>query len=189
MNQTLIIIVAIFVIFIIIVKLISAKKQSISPTAEPKESISYHYTRKEYLMTQSEGGFLRLLFETVGTQYYVVPQVHLSAIFDHKAKGQNWKAAFKHINGKSVDFVICEKASMKPLIAIEVDESSHDADDRRARDTEVERIFSEANLPLLRFDQRSGLSREVIAQQILTSLASTQPQIHNSLQDQTVPQV
>jgi len=42
-------------------------------------------------------------------------------VLEHRIKGQDWKAAFRRINGKSVDFVICDKAYIKPLLAIELD--------------------------------------------------------------------
>lgn len=121
-------------------------------------------------MTQSESGFLKVLFEAVEDRYYIVPQVHLSAILEHKVKGQSWKGAFSHINGKSVDFVICEKASMKPLVAIEVDDWSHEAESRQTRDIEVERILKEAGIPLLRFNNWRSIGVESITNQIRQEL-------------------
>ena len=91
-----------------------------------------------------------MLLEAVGNEYHVYPQVHLSAIIDHKVEGQNWKAAFSHINGKSVDFVICDKRNFRPLAGIELDDKTHEARSRQLRDVEVERIFVEAGLNLIR---------------------------------------
>ena len=107
----------------------------------------------------------------VGDDYHVFPQVHLSAILDEKkVKGQNWKAAFRHINGKSVDYVICDKRSIKPLLAVELDDWSHDAQDRRDRDAEVERILQGAGLPIVRFDKRKGLNKEDIKKRIFEAI-------------------
>ena len=95
-------------------------------------------------------------------KWYVVPQVHLSALLNHKVKGQNWKGAFQHINGKSVDFVLLSKENAKPICAIELDDSSHDRNDRLSRDEEVERIFKQAKIPLARFRNINNLSRQDI---------------------------
>ena len=54
------------------------------------------------------------------------PQVHLSALLDHKVKGQDWRIAFRHINGKSVDYVLCDKATLQPVYAIELDDYTHE---------------------------------------------------------------
>ena len=99
--------------------------------------------------------FFRTLNRVAGGRYYVFPQVHLSAILDHKVKGQEWKYAFRHINGKSVDYVLCDKATLQPTYAVELDDYTHDQKDRRERDREVERIFAAANLPLVRFKDKN----------------------------------
>ena len=121
-----------------------------SSESEDIKKSNYKYYAKSYIMTQREGEFFKTLNEVLGSKWYVVPQVHLSALLNHKVKGQNWKGAFQHINGKSVDFVLLSKETTKPICAIELDDSSHDRADRSARDDEVERIFKQANIPLAR---------------------------------------
>lgn len=85
---------------------------------------------------------------------------------NHKVKGQNWKGAFQHINGKSVDFVLLSKYTSKPICAIELDDSSHDRSDRSSRDEEVERIFKQAKIPLARFRKVENLSKQEIVDTI-----------------------
>ncbi len=115
-----------------------------------KES-QYAYKRKDFLMTPAEHTFFNKLQSAVGETYYIFPQVHLSSIVDQKVVGQNWKAALSHIDRKSVDFVLCDKEFCKPLLAIELDDYSHNREDRKIRDIEVERILQQASMPLLRF--------------------------------------
>ena len=73
-------------------------------------STIYRYGRKDFFMNRAEHEFFDVLIEMVGNGYYVFPQVHLSTILEHRIKGHDWRAAFRRINGKSVDFVICDKA-------------------------------------------------------------------------------
>lgn len=122
----------------------------------------YSYTAKSLMMTQTESEFFSKLNHVVSERYYVFPQVHLSALLDHKVKGQDWKFAFRHINGKSVDFVLCDKETLRPTYAIELDDLTHKQSDRRKRDAEVERIFEEANLPLVRFKNKNVSETEII---------------------------
>lgn len=149
---------------VLIAKLTSVRKV---PMAATKEAPVYSYGSKDYLMTRAENDLFDILKELFQDKYQIFPQVHLSSLLDEKkVKGQNWKAAFRHINGKSVDFVVCDKTYARPLLAIELDDFSHDAEERRSRDVEVERIFENANMPLLRLRDYKTMSREAIATQI-----------------------
>lgn len=115
-------------------------------------------------MTASEMDFFWKLSKVVEGRYFIFPQVHLSALLDHHVVGQDWRRAFYHINAKSVDYVLCSKTTLQPIYAIELDDPSHDRADRVERDIEVERIFDEANVPLVRFREYKTLSDTDIAQ-------------------------
>lgn len=160
-------------IFIAIIKVIKRSKHPVVSHEEaaqlkPAEIIpqAYHYERRDLIMTQAENNFFKMLDEAIGDNYYVFPQVHLSSLFEHKVYGQDWWKAFHHINRKSVDFVICDKQTVRPLAAIELDDWSHKLDKRKARDTEVERIFKGANFPLLRFGYNGPYTSKSIAESI-----------------------
>lgn len=123
-------------------------------------------------MTRTEAEFFHKLERAVSERYYVFPQIHLSAILDHKIKGQDWKYAFRHINGKSVDFVLCDRETLQPFYAIELDDSTHNAADREKRDAEVERIFKVSSLPLVRF-----ANKDVSEQDIVKALVSARRKV------------
>lgn len=131
-------------------------------TTEIKKTV-YKYQAKQYFMTKSENDFFHMLDNVAGDRYYIFPQVHLSAILDEKIKGQNWKAAFKHINGKSVDYVLCNKQTLKPVYAVELDDYTHNYSDRQERDQEVERMFQSAGILLVRFNNYKSLNEDDIA--------------------------
>ncbi|MBQ9683965.1 DUF2726 domain-containing protein [Candidatus Saccharibacteria bacterium] len=145
-----------------------------SGESEDIKKSSYRYYAKSYIMTQHEREFFKTLNEVLGSKWYVVPQVHLSTLLNHKVKGQNWKGAFQHINGKSVDFVLLSKETTKPICAIELDDSSHDRADRSARDDEVERIFKQANIPLARFRKTENLSKQDIVNTIALAIKTSE---------------
>lgn len=131
----------------------------------------YNYKRKDFLMSRAEHEIFDILVDITKDQYYVFPQIHLPTILDNKVVGQNWKGAFRHIDEKSVDFVVCDKAYIKPLLAIELDDRTHERDSRKIRDGEVERILSNANLPLLRFDNNGIFNKEEIKRLVLEKLS------------------
>lgn len=111
----------------------------------------YSYKGKKYFLTKSENIFYKLLKDAIGNEYEIFSQVHLPTIVDHKVRnGQGWRGALAHIHKKSVDFVLCDKEYLSPKLVIELDDKSHEREDRIKRDREVERILKDANLPLLR---------------------------------------
>lgn len=154
------IILGLIVFVIILISRLSAANRS---KKKVFKNNTYEYFAKSSLMSKTEGEFFVKLQKIVQERYYVFPQVHLSAILDHRVKGQEWKYAFRHINGKSVDYVLCSKNTLEPTYAIELDDYTHDKADRRERDIEVERIFEAANLPLVRFRDKD-ISDDAIIQ-------------------------
>lgn len=150
-----------------VLKVLSEKQES---ETKPKEKPKYQYTSKQFFMTRAEHEFYDALIAAVGSDFYVFAQVHLPTIVDHTVKGQDWRAALAHINRKSVDFVLCDKAYISPKLAIELDDKSHERYDRQERDKEVERILRETNIPLLRVQNNGSFDSALLAQQIKSAL-------------------
>lgn len=113
-------------------------------------------------MTQAERRFFEKITEVIGDRFIIIPQAHLSAFIDHHVKGQNWKAAFRVINGKSVDFLLVEKTTLKPITAVELDDWSHKREDRALRDEKVKAILDEAGVLLVRFDSPDISGRTIV---------------------------
>lgn len=150
------------VIVLVAAAIISVKVLSGSERRKVYKNNKYTYFAKNSVMTQVEGEFFKRLNAAVSERYLVFPQVHLSALLDHRVKGQDWRIAFRHINGKSVDFVLCDKTTLQPVYALELDDFTHNRRDRAERDAEVERIFKEARLPLVRFKSLNVSSDEIV---------------------------
>jgi len=138
----LIFIIIVFIVVVIIFEFFFGKSGS-----KPQK---YRYKQKEFFMSRAEHECYNALVIAVGDKYHVFPQVHLSSIVDNKVVGQNWKSAFRHTSQKSVDFVLCDKEYISPKLAIELDDKTHEREDRIERDEEVGRVLREAKLPLLR---------------------------------------
>lgn len=130
----------------------------------------YKYYAKSYVMTSRENECFKILNEIFSSKWFVVPQVHLSALLDYRVKGQNWNAAFRHINGKSVDFVLIGKESYKVICVIELDDSTHSRSDRIERDAEIERMFKESRIPLARIGRFESMTKSEIAKVITDAI-------------------
>ena len=123
----------------------------------------YAYKKKYSLITSSEIEFFHMLTEVAGDRYYIFPQIHLSSLMTNETRGKYHKLSFQRINRRSVDYVLCDKQTFKPVYAVELDDASHDLPARRARDAMIEQIFTDIQLPLVRFRNYRNLSQEAIA--------------------------
>lgn len=127
---------------------------------------NYRYSRKTYLVTKAESEFFKVLIKILDNKYHIFPQIHLISLLEHKIAGQNWKGAKSHIDRLSVDYVICDRRYLSPILAIELDDISHERGDRIERDLRVERILAEAKIPLLRVKYKDRLNEEIIRESL-----------------------
>lgn len=133
---------------------------------EGKEKKSYRYQHKQFFMTRAENGFYHGLVRAVGDRYAIFAQVHLPDIVDEKVPGQDWRAARARINRKSIDFVLCDKEYLNPKLAIELDDTSHEREERQARDVFVEEVLRMAKLPLLRIQYAENVDIQELTKRI-----------------------
>lgn len=150
------------VAFVITAIVINSQKGSF-PTRSKKEQPIYTYEVKKTIMTERELVFYDKLNNVVHSKYAVVPQAHLSAFLNHKVKGQNWKGAFSVINGKSVDYLLVDKVTQRPSIAIELDDYSHQSNARIERDRKVEDIMNKSGMRLVRFSDVNASEDQIFS--------------------------
>ncbi len=136
-----------------------------------KEKPIYEYRKRDSVMTAAEQNFFNTLGLAVGEEYRIFAQVRLAALVHHTVpNGQNWKGAFSHIAQKSVDFVLADKDTLATVLAIELDDKSHEDEERKERDVEVERILASVGLPLIRIKNQAAYEPEEIVAEIQKTL-------------------
>jgi len=112
------------------------------------------YKIKSTIMSEHE----RLLFCNLriilNPNYDVYPQVNLDKIFcvERQRAYKYYLGWLRRINQKSVDFLVVKKDTQSPVFAIELDDSTHEDEDRIDRDKFVGELFKRNNFPLVRFN-------------------------------------
>jgi hypothetical protein len=151
----------IVIIFIVALALAYFNAKKAGAKKPSRAQPSYQYRKKSFFMTKAEHAFYTQLDSLYGERYFIFPQVHLSEFLDHTVTGQDWRAALGAIQRKSVDYVICDKAYVRPLVAIELDDHTHERADRVKRDNLVESICAQAGMPLVRFTSTSTSADDI----------------------------
>jgi hypothetical protein len=107
------------------------------------------YFSREHLLSQGELAFYHALRRAVPQHLMICPKVRLADVIH--CSGEAWKQGFGgRISQKHLDFVIADAASTAILLAIELDDRTHQRADRQARDEFLERALSAAKVPLVR---------------------------------------
>lgn len=116
-------------------------------TAKKEEWLPY--SKKTWLLTRAEREFFSVLERAVAGQYYIFPQIALDKIVMLEGKG-SLKGGYRNkIDLKSVDFVLFDKQGVSPVLAIELDDYTHQRADRQTRDSFVDRVLNHCNIPIL----------------------------------------
>jgi hypothetical protein len=125
---------------------------------------SFPYRLRDDLLSAAELSFYHVLSTAVGSRATICVKIGLADVLYVSRPHENISAR-NRIDRKHIDFLLCDPATMKPLLAVELDDSSHQRRDRQARDEFVEKALQAAGLPLLRVPVRRQYDpREVAAQ-------------------------
>lgn len=120
----------------------------IAPQVDTRIAIDHDYTPKP-LLTATEAKFHACLELVSQGRCRIQIKPRLADVFQHERGDQ---AAFNKISQKHVDFLICRNDDWLPMLAIELDDASHNTKRARERDMFVNNLFASTGIPLLRID-------------------------------------
>jgi predicted RNA-binding Zn-ribbon protein involved in translation (DUF1610 family) len=124
------------------------------------------YRVRDDFLSPAERSFYQVLNTAIGNRAIVCPKVNLIDVFFVVRPNEN--ASYRgRIAQKHVDFLVCQPGTMRPLVGVELDDSSHSRPDRQMRDEFIDQVFEAAGLPLVRFSARSGYNPNEIAERLV----------------------
>lgn len=122
------------------------------------------YESRDYLLTRAERSLYGVLDNILDSNYIIFAKVRMSDVLKVRKGAEKWQSHFNRIQSKHVDFLLCDSDRVRPVCAIELDDSSHGKKRRRKRDKDVDAFFESAGLPLVRIPaQESYNTKRVYA--------------------------
>ena len=79
----------------------------------------------------------------------VLIKMRLADIMAVKSTEKDYMAAFNRIKAKHTDFILTDPGTMEVLMGIELDDKSHEQDERIERDIFVDGAYKACGIPLL----------------------------------------
>ena len=117
------------------------------------------YHLRDDFLTAAEHSFYQVLRQAVAEWALICPKVSLGDVFFVKSSDNaKFRTYTNKIDRKHVDFLLCDPRTAKPLLGIELDDRSHEREDRKTRDEFLAGVFSAAKLPLMRMPVKHGYS-------------------------------
>lgn len=117
----------------------------------------YPYFLRDDFLSPAEQSFYLVLKHVVSDRAIICTKVSLGDLFFVRSNSRsNFRTLTNKIDRKHVDFLLCDPQTVRPLVAIELDDKSHQRSDRQARDELVAMVYQAAKLPLVRFPAKRG---------------------------------
>jgi hypothetical protein len=149
--------------------------------------LSFPFKRKLSLLTQTEMTLLDLIESAVGNKYRVLCRVRLSEVLSLRQNTDKRAAknALSKASSRQLDFVLCNKQDMSPVIAVDLVHNNGKDGYKKQRDWYVSSALDAARIPHLRIRVKSGYTAVEIRECIEAKLAPLQrkqpkPMIHGS---------
>lgn len=119
------------------------------------------YRPKKHLMIGVEKTCFQLLNDIFGEKFYILPQVSLDSLLSHKVGTQDRYEAYSFIDHKYVDFVFCNKRTLRPVCVVKIEDGVHSDDKSLGSDPkDMEKFFRSAHLPFVYLEKPRTLNRE-----------------------------
>jgi hypothetical protein len=108
------------------------------------------FENKDRFLTPNEKHTFEKLQELeVFKGLYILPQLHLSTFLKVKDNANDLQGKFDWINRLFVDFVIFDESLSKPLLVIELNDSTHKWNNRKARDEFIRKALESNGIKIL----------------------------------------
>lgn len=115
------------------------------------------YRSRETLLSRGEAAFFEPLQRALNGEFLIMSKVRLADLVSCSAT--EWRNGYGGaISQKHVDFVLCDPATTRFILAIELDDRTHDSEDRKRRDRFLNEVLATVGIRLLRVRARSYYS-------------------------------
>ncbi|MBL0869897.1 MAG: DUF2726 domain-containing protein [Phycisphaerales bacterium] len=173
-----------FIIWIAAVKLGMLKPPTALNAEEKTDGEKLNYRVRDRVLSPAEYGFYALLQAAVHmlnsenperrcTLFASVRLAEVLTVSEAQTNRSAWQRAFNRISSKQVDFVVCDEQTTRPLLVIELDDSTHKRADRAKRDEFVDSACRAAKLPVLHVPTSQKPDYKALARLIGQQLSGT----------------
>lgn len=124
------------------------------------------------VMTDSEVVFFHKLLSAM-PEYHIFAQVQLSRLIEPSEEAQGERSFwFNRICRQSVDYVLVAKDAQTMVLAIELDDWTHDSIPRQKQDAKKDKALASAGIAIVRFHAEKLPSTQMLRHELLAVIDS-----------------
>lgn len=124
------------------------------------------HKKKQYVITYREKVLLESLRHAIEEKYTILMKVRMGDFITLGNEPENQKFHENNIMCKHVDFLLCSKKTIEPLLVIELDDSSHKVYYNAERDRFKDETFISIGLPFIRLKVQEKYDPSELREQI-----------------------
>jgi very-short-patch-repair endonuclease len=137
-----------FILFLLVIAGLAYGLRRFVPRGRSWDDLPYQ--KAERLLTPAERTFYEALCTAIDERWRIFAKVRLGDLLEVPYGTMNRRLYRNRIDQKHVDFVLCSATSFAPVLAIELDDRSHERWEARQRDAVKDAALQAAGLPVLR---------------------------------------
>ena len=142
--------------------MLDSKKPETVDNDEDIEKLPY---RRKFLLTKNEYWFYKSLKEiTDKYDFAVLAKIRFADLVEVSAEAdkKEYMKYFGKIKSKHIDFILCKKDNLYPELLIELNDSSHNTEDRIKRDEFIKKIAEKVGYKMVFVDGTQNLEETII---------------------------
>lgn len=124
------------------------------------------YRKSKSVLTYRERILLRAIRRAVAGDYTILMKVRMGDFVWLANEPQDRKFHSNQVQCKHVDFLLCDKVTIEPLLVVELDDSSHKKYDHAERDKFKDDTFDAVGIPYIRVQIQDKYDAEILKKQI-----------------------
>ena len=160
-----IIILIIAVIFLAVLNLKNKQQKDCETIKEDNQADELMPYNKKYLLTKNEWAFYKKI-KPIGDEnkLHIISKVRLADLVEvsKEISGKDKQKYFNKIKNKHIDFVLCNPENLAVIALIELDDSSHQREDRVKRDIFVNSLCEKVGYKIIRIAQNDDFKNSLI---------------------------
>lgn len=134
--------------------------------------VAFPFKRRQQLFTPVEHTFLNLIEQSMGREFRILCRVRLSDVLSvrQSTSKKQASAAIARASSRQLDFILCDKDDMTPILAVDLVHSAGKDGYKSQRDWFVSGALDAAGIPHARIKVKSGYTVEEIRECLETKL-------------------
>ena len=144
------------------IMMLDSKKPETVGNDEDIEKLPY---RRKFLLTKNEYWFYKSLKEIADKyDFAVLAKIRFADLVEVSAEvdKKEYMKYFGKIKSKHIDFILCKKDNLYPELLIELNDSSHNTEDRIKRDEFIKKIAEKVGYKMVFVDGTQNLEETII---------------------------